>query len=170
MDSKNKMNTNMDIMKKMKRVIDLQKEIIVTQEDEITQYNETKQKIIDSFNSHENLYEKNLNEKVEKYKYRVKAYNQFIFKHGMQEFTNLLVKAHDNSEYLQNFREFINFCDEDVQEKIEQDISKRELEMMKGIYMDYMKLLNPEKVVNHMVYLDEDFGESLTELDRLIAS
>jgi hypothetical protein len=172
-EMKNNMNnTSMDIMKKMKRVVDLQKEVIDLQEEEINDFNEKKRKIIESFNnldSLENLYEKDLNEKVEKHKYRVKAYNQFIFKHGMQEFTNMLIKAHDNSEYLQNFREFINFCDEEVKEKIEQDISKRELEMTKGIYIDYMPLLNPEKVVNHMVYLDKDFGESLNELDKLIA-
>ena len=117
-EMKNNMNnTSMDIMKKMKRVVDLQKEVIDLQEEEINDFNEKKRKIIESFNnldSLENLYEKDLNEKVEKHKYRVKAYNQFIFKHGMQEFTNMLIKAHDNSEYLQNFREFINFCDEEA--------------------------------------------------------
>jgi hypothetical protein len=54
-----------------------------------------------------------------------------------------------------------------MKEKIHTEFAKREFEMMKSIYEDFMPLLEPEKTVSHMMYLDEDFGEVLDELDIL---
>ncbi len=158
-------------MELQNKIITLQEKIINLQEEEINNYNQRIKEAIDDFNnipSCEELYQKNLNEKVDIHKYRVKKYNQFIFKHGMQEFTNVLLKAHEDETCLQNFYEFIDFCDENMKEKIQQEFQKREFEMMKSVYMDFMPYLNPEKVVTHMVYLDEDFGTVLDKLDTLI--
>ena len=158
------------IIEPQQRLIEKQQQLIQAHEERENERRERIKKVLDDFNNQphgEALYQKDLKEKVDIHKYRVKAYNQFIFKNGMQEFTNLLIKA-NQSDYLQNFYEFIDFCDEDVKAKITEEFRKRELEMMKSVYMDFMPLLNPEKVVNHMVYLDEDFGETLNVLDELI--
>jgi len=162
------MNEQLNLAKK---IIEKQQELIILQVEERKNRIEKQKEIIENFNnlpSGGELYQTTLKEKVDIHKYRVKLYNQFIFKHGMEAFTNLLIKAHDKTDYLQNFYEFIDFCDEDVKTKIQIEFNKREFEMMKGVYMDFMPLLNPEKVVTHMVYLDEDFGSALDELDLLL--
>jgi len=166
-----KLNNIKDALKVCKDVIEKQQEILELQEQEKQEMINKQKVILERFNSLptvEELYQQTLREKADKHKYRVKLYNQFIFKHGMQEFTNLLVKAHDNQEYLQNFHEFIDFCNPDVKDKIESEFSKREKEMMSSVYKDFMPFLDSEKVVNHMVYLDEDFGPALDELDNLL--
>lgn len=152
------------------RIIDLQQEIITQQNDTLNNFKFKQAKILEDFNNRptgQQLYEQNLNEKVDLHKYRVKQYNQFIYKHGMKTFTDVFIKSHHNSTYLQNFHEFIDYCPEDMKESIRLEFAKREFEMMKSIYMDFMPLLEPEKVVSHMMYLDEDFGEVLDELDIL---
>ncbi len=165
----------MEIINIQQEIIKQQEEIIQLQENETKAQCEKINQAIEDFNNLPNgevLYNQQLNEKIDQHKYRVKKYNQFIFKHGMIPFTKLLIDAHQSVEndtpYLQNFHEFINFCDKDVQEKIRIEYARREFEMMTSIYMDFMPLLNPEKVVNHMVYLDDDFGEALNKLDKLL--
>ena len=98
------------------RLIEKQQELIQAQEEMENERRERIKKALEDFDNQlygEALYQKDLKEKVDIHKYRVKAYNQFIFKNGMQAFTNLLIKA-NQSDYLQNFYEFIDFCDEDV--------------------------------------------------------
>lgn len=162
------------IILKQQEIIKLQNEMIEEQEQKQKAFVDLKNQIIEEFNNlptGDELYEKDLNEKVIKHQDRIQKYINYIQAHGMKSFTELLVKSHDGHPYLQNFREFFTkkSCDEEIQAMIQEEMAKREFETTKSIYLDFMPLLNPDVVVKHLMYLDFDIGpEILSTMDKLV--
>lgn len=162
------------IVVKQQEIIKLQNEMLEEQEQKVKEFTDLKQSLIDEFNnlpSGDELYEKDLKEKMIKHQDRLEKYMSYINTHGMKSFTEMLVKAHDGQDYLQNFREFFSkpSCSIENQEMIHKEMAKREFEMTKSLYLDFMPLLQPEFVVKHLMYLDVDIGEDVfATMDKLV--
>lgn len=159
----------------MKTLIGKQQELIQLQEEQLNFHEEKMKNIRELISNYESgsiptpkeYYDTLVKESKEKVP-NIDKYHQFIENNGAEKFTQLYIEC--CTEYVPNFREFTYTLDNEIiKDKIESDITSREQDLTKQLYLDYMPLLPPTIIINAIAILHQDLGkEFFDKLDLMI--
>src|SRR5258708_39252907 len=96
-------NKQQEIINAQKSIIDKSKEIIKITEEELTHYKDNCKQLLDDFNNLptcEDLYQHDVKEKINNNKKRYDNYLTYINREGTQNFVDLFISAHKETDYV----------------------------------------------------------------------